>query len=136
MDWSTFFPYILIATITLFSIGLYALFSAKKFMKIVFGIQMMFMAATLLLLSFRLPSEGGKLFGDPFAQTLSIIIIFIGGIFGTVGIIIDITFREKTKNNPAAQKRSLEREKGGSSMKQRANRKKQYSNQKSEASEL
>ncbi|MBD3191557.1 MAG: hypothetical protein GF308_12985 [Candidatus Heimdallarchaeota archaeon] len=136
MDWSTFFPYVIIGTIGLFSIGLYALFSAKKFIKIVFGIQMMFMAANLLLLAFKLPAEGGELFGDPFAQTLAILITFIGGIFSGIGIVIDISQKKKMKdgNNPQAETR-MPREKSPPLL-QVANEEAYTPNKNQEASEL
>lgn len=93
LNWDSAFPYLLIAAIILFCIGIYALISAKKFIRIVFAIELMFFAINLLLLSFGTANENQIFLSDSFAQTLSIFIIIVGVCFGIVGVAIDKRMR-------------------------------------------
>ncbi|HUT81295.1 MAG TPA: NADH-quinone oxidoreductase subunit K [Candidatus Bathyarchaeia archaeon] len=89
MDWSTLFPYTLIAVITLFGIGIYGLITSKHFLRVIFSIEILLMAANLLLLSFGLGNEGSTLYPSPLAHTLSIFIVVIGLVFLIVGTSIE-----------------------------------------------
>ncbi|MGC9778958.1 MAG: NADH-quinone oxidoreductase subunit K [Candidatus Heimdallarchaeota archaeon] len=93
MDWSTFFPYSLICVIILLAIGIYALITCKTFLRAVFGIELLLMAVNLLLLSFGLGGETSPT-PDPFAQTISILIIVIGVVLLVVGTTIDKFLRK------------------------------------------
>ena len=91
-DWSTSFPYVFIATIILICVGIYGIISAKKFLKVVFGVEFLLLASNILLLSFGFINSGGEVI-DPFAQTLSIFIIIVGLAFAIVGLSIDKRLR-------------------------------------------
>ena len=88
-DWSTAFPYVFIATILLICVGIYGIVSAKKFIKIIFGMEFLLFASNILLLSFNYNNQET----DPFAQTLSIFIIIVGIAFAIVGLSIDKRLR-------------------------------------------
>ena len=98
MDWSTIFPYTLIGTIVLFCIGIYAIITGKKFIRIVFGIEILFMSAILLLLSFGYgyhDIEGvNTLVPDPLAQVISLVIMVISIVFLIIGTAIDRRLRQ------------------------------------------
>ncbi|MBN1328620.1 MAG: NADH-quinone oxidoreductase subunit K [Candidatus Heimdallarchaeota archaeon] len=85
MDWTTLFPYTLIAVIALFGIGIYGLITSKRFLRIVFCIEILLMAANLLLLSFGLGNDGTMLYPSSLAQTLAIFIVVIGLVFLIIG---------------------------------------------------
>ncbi|MHA1221120.1 MAG: NADH-quinone oxidoreductase subunit K, partial [Candidatus Heimdallarchaeota archaeon] len=85
----TLFPYTLIATIALLGIGIYALITSKRFLRAVFSIEILFMAANLLLLSFGRGIDESLLYPDKLAQTFSIFIITIGLVFLIIGTAID-----------------------------------------------
>ena len=93
MDWSTFFPYTLIGFIILIAIGIYALITCKTLLRAVFGIELFLMAINLLLLSFGLGGESSPN-PDPFAQTISIIIIVVGLALLVIGLTIDRSIRK------------------------------------------
>ncbi len=99
MDWSTFFPYSLIGVIILLALGIYALITCKTLLRAVFGIELLLMAANLLLSSFGLGGETSPN-PDPFAQTISILIIVVGVALLVVGTTIDRFLR---KNNDSTE---------------------------------
>ena len=94
MDWATAFPYSLIASIILIAIGLYALITSKGYIRIIFGIEIMLMAAVLLLLSFGLAGEVGTFRLDPMTQTLGITILIIGAVFAVIGTTLEKRLRK------------------------------------------
>ena len=94
MDWATAFPYSLIASILLIAIGLYALITSKGYIRIIFGIEIMLMAAVLLLLSFGLAGEVGTFRLDPMTQTLGITILIIGTVFAVIGTALEKRLRK------------------------------------------
>ncbi|NHJ47950.1 MAG: hypothetical protein FK733_09195 [Asgard group archaeon] len=98
MDWTTIFPYALIGSIILFCVGIYAIITGKKFIRIVFGIEILFMAAIVLLLSFGYgyhDIEGvNNLIPDPFAQVFSLLIMVVSIVFLIVGTAIDRRLRQ------------------------------------------
>ncbi|MHA1243890.1 MAG: NADH-quinone oxidoreductase subunit K [Candidatus Heimdallarchaeota archaeon] len=94
MDWATAFPYSLIASILLIAIGLYALITSKGYIRIIFGIEIMLMAAVLLLLSFGLAGEVGTFRLDPMTQTLGITILIIGAVFAVIGTTLEKRLRK------------------------------------------
>ena len=96
LDWQSFFPYVLIGTVCLFALGLYAIISAKRFLKVIFGVALMLMSANLLLLSFGGRAEGGEFTADPFAQTLALVIVILGAVFIAIGVAIDKQLRKTT----------------------------------------
>jgi NADH:ubiquinone oxidoreductase subunit K len=89
MDWNTTLPYTLIASIALIGIGLYAIITCKKFLRVVFGLEILFLASILLLLSFGLGSDESTLIPDPFTHVLSLILIAVSIVFLIIGISID-----------------------------------------------
>ena len=93
LDWDSAFPYLLISVIILFCIGIYALISAKKFIRLVFAVELLFFSINLLLLSFGTANENRFYLSDSFAQTLSIFILIIGICFGVIGVAIDKRLR-------------------------------------------
>ncbi len=97
MDWATAFPYSLIASILLIAIGLYALITSKGYIRIIFGIEIMLMAAVLLLLSFGLAGEVGTFRLDPMTQTLGITILIIGAVFAVIGTTLEKRLRKVTE---------------------------------------
>jgi NADH:ubiquinone oxidoreductase subunit K len=97
MDWSTIFPYALIGAIILFGIGIYSIITSKKFIRIVIGIEILFMAAIILLLSFGLgftDVEGENIIPDPIAQVFALLIIVVSIIFLIIGTAIDRRLRQ------------------------------------------
>jgi len=96
MDWTTLFPYTLIAVIVLFGIGIYGLITSKRFIRVVFSVEILLLAAILLLLSFGLGNDGSTLYPSPFAHTLSLFIMVIGLVFLIVGTSIE---RQLKQNN-------------------------------------
>ncbi|MHA1440730.1 MAG: NADH-quinone oxidoreductase subunit K [Candidatus Heimdallarchaeota archaeon] len=94
MDWASAFPYSLIASILLIAIGLYALITSKGYIRIIFGIEIMLMAAVLLLLSFGLAGEVGTFRLDPMTQTLGITILIIGAVFAVIGTTLEKRLRK------------------------------------------
>ncbi len=94
LDWTTPFPYTILAVMILFCIGIYSLITAKKFLKVVFGIVILLMAVNLLLLSFGAANNQSITFSDPLAQTLSFFIIIVSAIFVIIGIGLDKKLRE------------------------------------------
>ena len=93
LDWSTPFPYALLAAMILFCIGIYSLITGKKMLKIVFGVTILLMGANLLLLSFGASNNLAITLSDPLAQTLSLFIIIIGAVFAIIGIGLDKRMR-------------------------------------------
>ncbi|MCG3252370.1 MAG: NADH-quinone oxidoreductase subunit K [Candidatus Heimdallarchaeota archaeon] len=95
LDWTSFFPYTLIASLVLFAIGIYGIVTCKKFLRAVFGIEILLLTANLLLLSFGLgSSEETSLLSDPFAQTLSLMIIAVSAVFLILGASINKLLQE------------------------------------------
>jgi NADH:ubiquinone oxidoreductase subunit K len=94
MDWNTIFPYALIAAIILIGLGIYSLITSKRFLQIVFGIELMFFAAILVLLSFGRGFDGPVLIPDPFAHVLAIMIIVVSIIFLIIGTALDRSLRQ------------------------------------------
>lgn len=94
LDWTTPFPYTILAVIILFCIGIYSLITAKKFLKVVFGIIFLLMAGNLLLLSFGAANNQSITFADPLAQTLSFFIIIVSAIFVIIGVGLDKRLRK------------------------------------------
>ncbi|MHA1185852.1 MAG: NADH-quinone oxidoreductase subunit K [Candidatus Heimdallarchaeota archaeon] len=94
MDWASAFPYSLIASILLIAIGLYALITSKGYIRIIFGIEIMLMAAVLLLLSFGLAGVVGTFRLDPMTQTLGITILIIGAVFAVIGTTLEKRLRK------------------------------------------
>jgi len=90
LDWTSFFPYTLIASLVLFAIGIYGIVTCKKFLRAVFGIEILLLTANLLLLSF----EETSLLSDPFAQTLSLMIIAVSAVFLILGASINKLLQE------------------------------------------
>jgi len=88
IDWSTTFPYVLIASLVLFTIGIYGIITCKTFLRAVFGIELLLLTANLLLLSFGLGSDT-PIISDPFAQTLSLMIVAISAVFLILGSAIN-----------------------------------------------
>ncbi len=89
MDWNTSFPFILIASIILLGIGLYSMITSKKFLRIVFGLEILFFASILLLLSFGLGNNDYSIIPDPLAHVFSILLIVVSIVFLIIGISID-----------------------------------------------
>jgi NADH:ubiquinone oxidoreductase subunit K len=94
MDWNTTLPYTLIASIALIGIGLYAIITGKKFIRAVFGLEILFLASILLLLSFGLGSDESTLIPDPLAHVFSLILIVVSIVFLIIGISIDKRLRQ------------------------------------------
>ncbi len=95
LDWTSFFPYTLIASLVLFAIGIYGIVTCKNFLRAVFGIEILLLTANLLLLSFGLgSSEETALISDPFAQTLSLMIIAVSAVFLILGASINKLLQE------------------------------------------
>ncbi len=95
LDWTSFFPYTLIASLVLFAIGIYGIVTCKNFLRAVFGIEILLLTANLLLLSFGLGnSEEASLISDPFAQTLSLMIIAVSAVFLILGSSINKLLQE------------------------------------------
>ena len=88
IDWDSIFPYVLIASLLLFTIGIYGIITCKNFLRAVFGIELMLLTANLLLLSFGLGSDT-PLVSDPFAQTLSLMIVAVSAVFLILGSAIN-----------------------------------------------
>lgn len=99
LDWTTPFPYTLLAVIALFCIGIYSLITGRKFLKIVFGIIVLLMSANLLLLSFGASNNLAITLSDPLAQTLSLFIIIIGAVFVIIGIGLDKRMRMENEGS-------------------------------------
>ena len=98
MDWATVFPYALIASILLIAIGIYALVTSKGYIRIIFGIEMILMAAVLLLLSMGTAGLEGEFTPDSMAQTLAITIMIIGVAFAVIGTSLEKRLRKIAKN--------------------------------------
>lgn len=98
MDWVTVFPYALIASILLIAIGIYALVTSKGYIRIIFGIEMILMAAVLLLLSMGTAGLEGEFTPDSMAQTLAITIMIIGVAFAVIGTSLEKRLRKITTN--------------------------------------
>jgi NADH:ubiquinone oxidoreductase subunit K len=94
IDWSSTFPYILIASLVLFAIGIYGIITCKNFLRAVFGIEILLLTANLILLSFGLGGEDPSLLSDPFAQTLSLMIIAVNAVFLILGTSINKLLQE------------------------------------------
>lgn len=94
MDWNTTLPYILIASIALLGIGLYAVITGKKFLRAVFGLEILFLASILLLLSFGLGDNGTTIIPDPLAHVFSLLLIVVSIVFLIIGISIDKRLKE------------------------------------------
>ena len=94
MDWNTTLPYILIASIALLGIGLYAIITGKKFLRAVFGLEILFLASILLLLSFGLGDNGTTIIPDPLAHVFSLLLIVVSIVFLIIGISIDKRLKE------------------------------------------
>ncbi len=94
LDWTTPFPYIILAAMILFCIGIYTLISSKKFLKVVFGIIFLLMAGNLLLLSFGSANNQSVIYADPLAQTLSFFILIVGVVFVIIGVGLDKRLRK------------------------------------------
>ncbi|MFW9924298.1 MAG: NADH-quinone oxidoreductase subunit K [Candidatus Thorarchaeota archaeon] len=97
IDWATPFPYAIIASILLVGLAVYAIIAGKKFIRIILGVELLFMAANLLLLSFSSSHNLGVILADSAAQTFSLIVILIGAVFAIVGIAIDKQLRKTNK---------------------------------------
>ncbi|MHA1586551.1 MAG: NADH-quinone oxidoreductase subunit K, partial [Candidatus Heimdallarchaeota archaeon] len=81
--------------LVLFAIGIYGIVTCKKFLRAVFGIEILLLTANLLLLSFGLgSSEETSLLSDPFAQTLSLMIIAVSAVFLILGASINKLLQE------------------------------------------
>lgn len=94
IDWASSFPYVLIASLVLFAIGIYGIITCKSFLRAVFGIEILLITANLILLAFGLGTESSSLISDPFAQTLSLMIITIGAVFLILGSSINKLLQE------------------------------------------
>jgi NADH:ubiquinone oxidoreductase subunit K len=94
IDWTATFPYILIASLVLFAIGIYGIITCKNFLRAVFGIEILLVTANLLLLSFGLGTEDSSILSDPFAQTLSLMIIAVSAVFLILGSSINKLLQE------------------------------------------
>jgi len=94
LDWTSLFPYTLIASLVLFAIGIYGIITCKNFLRAVFGIEILLLTANLLLLSFGLGSEETSLISDPFAQTLSLMIIAVSAVFLILGSTLNRILQE------------------------------------------
>ena len=94
LDWTTPFPYTILAVMILFCIGIYTLITSKKFLKVVFGIVFLLMAGNLLLLSFGASNNQSVTYADPLAQTLSFFIIIVSAIFVIIGVGLDKRLRK------------------------------------------
>ncbi|MBK5112638.1 MAG: NADH-quinone oxidoreductase subunit K [Candidatus Heimdallarchaeota archaeon] len=94
IDWTATFPYILIASLVLFAIGIYGIITCKNFLRAVFGIEILLVTANLLLLSFGLGTEDSSILSDPFAQTLSLMIIAVNAVFLILGSSINKLLQE------------------------------------------
>lgn len=93
LDWSTPFPYAIIAVMILFCIGIYSLITGKKMLKIVFGVTILLMSANLLLLTFGSSNNLAITLSDPLAQTLSLFIMIVGVVFVIIGVGLDKRMR-------------------------------------------
>jgi NADH:ubiquinone oxidoreductase subunit K len=97
-DWSSHFTYTLLAAIVLFGIGIYAIISGKKFIQMVIGIELLFLAINLLFLSIQTDGDLSTLRADPLAQTIAIMIIIIGAAFAIIGFAINKHLRKIGKS--------------------------------------
>ncbi|MEA2069884.1 MAG: hypothetical protein U9O98_01190 [Asgard group archaeon] len=93
MDWTTIFPYIIIAVILLFVTGIYALIIANKFLKIVFALNLFFFSLVLLVLSLEKINTLIS-WNNAFAQVIAIVILIVSFSFTLIGIIFEIKFRK------------------------------------------
>ncbi|MHA1124960.1 MAG: NADH-quinone oxidoreductase subunit K [Candidatus Heimdallarchaeota archaeon] len=98
MDWTTAFSYTLIASILLIAIGIYALITSKGFIRIIIGIEMILMAAVLLLVSMGTGGEVGTFTPDSMAQTLAVTILIIGAAFAVAGTSLEKRLRKVATN--------------------------------------
>jgi len=94
MDWLTGTPYVLLTFIILLSIGLYALITGKTVLRLIFGVELLFSSANILLLALaalRMESSGLQ---DALPQIFSIFILVVSFVLFAIGLIIERRLRQ------------------------------------------
>ncbi|MCF2143423.1 MAG: NADH-quinone oxidoreductase subunit K [Candidatus Heimdallarchaeota archaeon] len=94
MDWLSSTPYVLLTFIILLCIGLYALITGKTVLRVIFGVELLFSSANILLLALaalRMELSGLQ---DVLPQVFSIFILVVNFVLFVVGLTIERRLRQ------------------------------------------